>query len=154
MDVKKTHVGLEHIKSMCVAIHRQTQQDNFNPELLVGLSRGGLIPLALLAGEGMFNNRNVKTIPIASYDDVNNQKELKLLASVDTEDYKSFASILIVDDIADTGETLLYILELLKRDISPITIKVATLFYKKKSKLIPDYYVEETSDWIVFPWEE
>jgi len=32
-------------------------------------------------------------------------------------------------------------------------IKTAALFYKKRAMFTPDYYVEETANWIVFPWE-
>jgi hypoxanthine phosphoribosyltransferase len=52
---------------------------------------------------------------------------------------------LIVDDIADTGKTLDGY-----QDLFPI----ATLFYKPRSIVKPTFYVKETSNWIVFPWEK
>jgi len=57
----------------------------------------------------------------------------------------AFLETLIVDDIADTGLTL-----------TPYkNFKIATVYYKPRSKIKPDYYVREVnnSDWIVFPWE-
>lgn len=56
----------------------------------------------------------------------------------------STGSVLIVDDIADTGVTL---------DGKQFLFPIATLFYKPRSIVKPTFYVEETSDWIVFPWE-
>jgi len=56
-----------------------------------------------------------------------------------------YKNILIVDDIADTGITLK------KYDNLYLT---ATLFYKACSSVKPDFYVEETTKWIVFPWED
>ena len=51
---------------------------------------------------------------------------------------------LIVDDIADTGETLTPYRE----------YKIATLYYHKQSKVLPDVWVfEKTDDWVLFPWE-
>ena len=51
---------------------------------------------------------------------------------------------LIVDDIADTGKTL---------DGFQMLFPTATLFYKPRSIIKPTFYVEETEDWIVYPWE-
>jgi len=50
---------------------------------------------------------------------------------------------LVVDDVADTGATL----EKFKN------YKTATLHYKPWSSVKPTYYVEETTDWIIYPWE-
>lgn len=53
---------------------------------------------------------------------------------------------LVVDDIADSGHTL-------NNTVAGFT---ATLYYKKTSKHIPDFYAEEIagdSGWIIFPWE-
>ena len=50
---------------------------------------------------------------------------------------------LIVDDIADSGETL-----------QPYAgYVVFTICYNKKSLVEPDFWVYETSEWVVFPWE-
>ncbi len=152
-EVKKTYVSLDHVKSMCRDIYQQVQDDNIKPDLLLTMCRGGLIPTGLLAGEEMFNNRNVVTISIESYSDDNQQKELILRFPAHLEDYASFNTILIIDDIADSGETLDFVITLIKEALPNATIKTAVLFYKPKSKIKPDYYVEETTDWIVFPWE-
>lgn len=53
--------------------------------------------------------------------------------------------ILVVDDIADTGKTLL--------KYQQSRYKLATLYYKKRSIVKPHFYAEETENWIVFPWE-
>jgi hypoxanthine phosphoribosyltransferase len=153
-DIKKTYVNFEQIKSMCSNIHEQVKADNFKPDLLIGICRGGLIPLGILAGEAMLNNRNTVTISTESYDDAGKQKALRFRFPVPVESYKNYETILIIDDLADTGETLDAVLKLLKQHLTNATIKSAVLFYKTKSKIKPDYYVEETTDWIVFPWEQ
>jgi hypoxanthine phosphoribosyltransferase len=51
-----------------------------------------------------------------------------------------------VDDICDTGDTALAWREK--------GYKIATMFYKKGSKVCPDFWRYEKEDkWIVFPWE-
>jgi hypoxanthine phosphoribosyltransferase len=54
-------------------------------------------------------------------------------------------SILVVDDITDTGETL--------KHFASIGYITATLCYKKRSIIKPNFYIHETDKWIVFPWE-
>lgn len=56
---------------------------------------------------------------------------------------------LICDDIADSGKTLLRISSEFKN------IKTATIYYKEKSVIIPEYWLEELADsvWLQFPWE-
>jgi hypothetical protein len=60
--------------------------------------------------------------------------------------------VLLVDDIADTGESLLTAMEHLK-ERGAKSIFVVTLVKKPHSKVVPDLYVKETSAWVVFPWE-
>lgn len=154
MDIKKTHVSFERIVEMCSILHQQMQVAGFEPDLLVSIARGGDFPGAVLASEHAFNNRHKVSINVASYGADHQQRELKLLLPVHTEDYKDFKSILVIDDIADTGHTLELVTELLKKGVPTATIQTAVLFYKLKSKVKPNYYVEETADWIVFPWEK
>lgn len=56
--------------------------------------------------------------------------------------------VLLIDDLVDIGNTLSDHLDTL--DGEAVT---ATLFYKPQSIIKPDYYVQETKEWIVFPWE-
>ncbi|OGN16570.1 MAG: hypothetical protein A3B99_01940 [Candidatus Yanofskybacteria bacterium RIFCSPHIGHO2_02_FULL_44_12b] len=54
---------------------------------------------------------------------------------------------LIVDDIADSGGTMIEFLGRKK-------YATATLFYNKTSKYTPTYFCRKKTDWVVFPWEE
>src|SRR5580704_1751917 len=72
----KRCISLDTVHSMCKKIYEQAMhetEDPFEPELIIGLCRGGLVPLCFLAGDGMFNNRQVRTISIASYNDQGTQ---------------------------------------------------------------------------------
>ena len=54
--------------------------------------------------------------------------------------------ILVVDDIADTGETL--------KDFQNKHNVICTFHYHEQSIVKPDFYCEEKGDkWIVYPWE-
>ena len=62
-------------------------------------------------------------------------------------------SVLVLDDIADSGETLTEIKKTLKRLYPDIDIKIATLLYKRTSIVRPDFFAKETTEWIEFLWD-
>ena len=59
---------------------------------------------------------------------------------------------LLVDDVSDSGRTLQVAIDL-ARLYGAREVRTATLYIKKKTMLVPDYFVEEVDRWIVFPWE-
>ncbi|MDH5460269.1 MAG: phosphoribosyltransferase family protein, partial [Candidatus Bathyarchaeota archaeon] len=60
--------------------------------------------------------------------------------------------VLIVDEVADTGKSLKLVKEHVIKE-GAAEVKVATVYYKPWSIIMPDYYEKETSRWVVFPWE-
>ena len=67
--------------------------------------------------------------------------------------------VLIVDDVFDTGNTIKAVIEELQRRArgnTPGEIRVAVLWFKpsrNETELVPDYYLRETDEWLVFPHE-
>ena len=67
--------------------------------------------------------------------------------------------LLIVDDVFDTGNTIVAVIEDLKRrarDNTPEDVRVAVPWYKptrNETDLVPDYFIRETAEWLVFPHE-
>ena len=59
--------------------------------------------------------------------------------------------VLIVDDIADTGSTLLHVISNLK---SGTSYKTATLHAQPHSKHKPNYFVSTVRNWVVYPYEK
>ena len=71
---------------------------------------------------------------------------------------KSKDSLLIVDDVHDTGMSIDQIITDLKKACKKNApeIKIATPYFKtlkNKTQRIPDYYLYETDQWLVFPHE-
>ncbi|HEY1890732.1 MAG TPA: phosphoribosyltransferase family protein, partial [Steroidobacteraceae bacterium] len=77
-----------------------------------------------------------------------------LVSRVTAED-----ELLIVDDVFDSGHSLEAVIAQLKRRCRrnlPQKIRIATVYYKperRQTLLAPDYFVHETSQWLVFPHE-
>ena len=67
--------------------------------------------------------------------------------------------LLIVDDVFDTGNTIAAVIEELRkraRDNTPDDIRIAVPWYKPSrndTDLVPDYFIHETAEWLVFPHE-
>ncbi len=67
--------------------------------------------------------------------------------------------VLIVDDVFDTGNTIVAVIdELTKRarDNTPEDMRVAVPWYKpsrNETDIVPDYFIRETAEWLVFPHE-
>jgi len=60
---------------------------------------------------------------------------------------------LVIDDICDMGRTFSNIYGHMLQGKKSATAFFSVLFYKPRSKFKPDLYIEEVTEWIVFPWE-
>src|SRR6266481_1655671 len=69
-DVNKVTFSAEQIERMCVKLHGIIKKDAFTPDLILAVSRGGLVPTGFLVNEKMFDMRNVSVICIKSYSDM------------------------------------------------------------------------------------
>ncbi len=61
-------------------------------------------------------------------------------------------NVLILDDIVDSGDTLVEVLKVLRQMYPKVIFKTASLFYKKSARIAPDWYVREADTWIDFFW--
>lgn len=122
--------------------------ESFKADAIVGVARGGLT-LAHALAEGL-KIREVQAIRTELYDDMSKREQLSVF---DTLSFTDASRVLIVDDIADSGETLLAVMEHLKVKYPHILFHSATLFYKKSSLYEPHTWINEADDWIDFFWE-
>jgi hypoxanthine phosphoribosyltransferase len=129
----------------------QTQKirQTFQPDLIVAICRGGLVPARILSD--LLENSNIATIQIKYYIGIAKTEktpELKQPITLNIEDKK----VLLVDDIADSGESLKLAKNYLAEQGAK-EVKIATLYHKPGSITTPDYCEKQTSSWIVFPWD-
>ena len=128
---------------------REIILDNFNPDVIVGLSRGGLTPGVMMSH---WFQKPFKPVKAALRD------------FPDWEDYlpkKTDKRILIVDDICDSGETFQKISDFLnsrKEKSTQTDIRFASLWWNNEVEFEPHYYAQECAKdsgniWIHFPWE-
>ena len=120
-------------------------------EAIVCITRGGLVPAAIVARE--LGVRLVETICIASYHEYKAQGGLEVLKPVARDLVDRWggdgAGILVVDDLVDTGKTARVVRELLPK------AHFATVYAKPKGRPLVDTFITEVSQdtWIYFPWD-
>tara|TARA_R110002020_G_scaffold364895_1_gene577157 strand:- start:46 stop:498 length:453 start_codon:yes stop_codon:yes gene_type:complete len=121
---------------------------------VIGLARGGLIPATIISYE---LDVPLLSYAISSYKDTTKTDEFKINQFIHFNDLKCLKGneprVLVIDDICDTGDTMLYICKQI--NLAGIKAKYATLFTKKKHKEFLDHYgvVISNDTWIEFPWE-
>lgn len=118
-------------------------------DALVAITRGGLVPAAIVARE--LNIRVVESVAVKSYDHQSQAgiKVLKSIAQDILDKAKAGGRILIVDDLVDTGATARAV-----RDMLP-GAHFATVYAKPKGREMVDTFITEVSQdtWIFFPWD-
>ena len=118
-------------------------------EAIVAVTRGGLVPAAIVARE--LEIRTIETVYIASYHDYKNQGGLQVLKTIaaDIARLDHGAKILVVDDLVDTGATAKVVKDLLPK------AHVATVYAKPQGRPMVDTFITEVSQdtWIYFPWD-
>ena len=139
----------------------------FKPDFLVGLWRGGSA-VGIAVQEGL-DDFGVKTDHIASRTSYTGARSYSEMSSKGDnirvhglqyllENLCSHHSMLIVDDVYSTGSSVNAVLRQLaqktRRNL-PHDIRVATVWYRPTDKTLrtPEYFVHETSDWLVLPYE-
>jgi len=116
-------------------------------DLVVGIARGG-IPVAMVVSDHL--NVKVDFVNVKSYNDIGKRSPPKILSTL-TEAIQG-KDILLVDDLVDQGDTLTLMKGFLSAQ-KPKTLESAVLFKKPWSKTQPDFFLEEVSEWVVFPFE-
>ena len=142
-------------------------ESGFRPDFLVGLWRGGSA-VGIAVQEGL-EHFGVPTDHIAirtSYSGAARYSEMISKAEAIRvhgmqyllENLCAEHSMLIVDDVYSTGSSVTAVIRQLaertRRNL-PRDIRVATVWYRPSERTLrtPDYYVRETRDWLVLPYE-
>jgi len=118
-------------------------------DAILGIARGGL-SMAQMLGE-YYDMREVYAINTIGY---NNTQKRESVEVFNIPDLKLAKQVLIVDDIVDSGETLVEVLKVLKERYPKVTFLTAAIFYKKTACIKPTWYVKEPQGWVEFFWSE
>jgi uncharacterized protein len=166
--MKKIHYTAEQVEGQVLEILRQMQRDNWRPDYVVGLTRGGLVPANMIS---QYLGVPMHALHVSLRDNIEKDCESNLWMAEDAYGYLADPKkILIVDDINDSGATLNWIKrdweggclpqEEKWEDIWSNTTRFAVLVDNQASEFHGiNYSAEEINKaeedcWCVFPWEE
>jgi len=138
----------EDIHKACDNLYDKIKHKKY--DAILAVSRGGLIPAAILAYN--LNIKKVTTIAVRTYD----EDRVKLLdfSILSQPDFDIMnGKVLVVDDLIETGETIKIIKDL---DWKTNNIELDfVVLYSKGFNADINYYGEEVDsfNWISFPWD-
>jgi hypoxanthine phosphoribosyltransferase len=137
------------IYDMILSQTQKIQNQNYKPDIIIAIAKGGLIPARTLTD--LLEIQELRYIHIEFYKDINKTRQeptLKQNLTIQVLGKKT----LLVDDIADTGRSLNLAKTYLQQQ-GACQIKTATLYKKPQSSTTPDFYEKQTASWVVFPWD-
>ena len=168
-QIQKHFISEEELLNDSYRLGVQIYNSGFEPTFVVGLWRGGST-VGIYVQECL-QHLGVKMNHIAirtSYRGLNHYTSMTqnpkdnirvhgthyLLENLNHDD-----RLLLVDDVCGSGQTLNVVLSRLKKRLKrnmPQEIKIATVWNKPKKRVAsisPDFYVHQTEDWLVLPYE-
>jgi len=137
----KLYYTWQDFENDCRLLAEQIKKDKVEYKQIVAITRGGLFVAGLLSQ--FLEAVPIETVSIHSYYG-SARKRMEIM-----KEGSSDKPTLICDDVVDTG----YTAEAVKK-MYPNS-KIVTLHYKSRNKPVikPDYFMEDTDAWIVYPWE-
>jgi hypothetical protein len=161
--MEKLFVSAEELLRDSLELARRVVASGMRPTFLVAMWRGGT-PIGIAVQEVLeYHSIHADHIAIrtSSYTGTGEQQKSVRVHATDYLVSRLAAEdeLLIVDDVFDSGHSLDAVIDELRarcRRNLPDKIRIATVYYKperRRSALVPDFYVHETSRWLVFPHE-
>ncbi len=159
----KIYISAQQLLEDSLELGRQILASGFRPDYIVGVWRGGT-PVGIMVQE-LLDFYGVETdhisIRTSSYSAMNKRENKVRVHGLSylTSAMNSEDSLLIVDDVFDTGLSVSAILKKLReksRKNLPHDIRVATAYFKpdkNRTDFAPDFCAHKTNDWLVFPHE-
>ncbi len=152
-EMTYTAPSWDHIQNLSFDLYMDIKKSNYKPDIMAGVSRGGLVPARILSDLYLSDKMKVTLaiMQIGFYSGIDKTNKEPIIYQ-DLPGHIYGKRILLIDDVSDSGVSLDFALKYLHMK-KPLEVVVGTLYYKPWSILKPHFYVEETSSWIVFPHE-
>lgn len=147
MNEDKRYLSWSAHEKGVIAIAQAIEHHNEDPDYVVGIARGGLpgaiilshaldLPFAAVEADYYDGEERNETVEVGEFTDI------------------PTGNVVIFDDIVDTGETMAAIKSIVEGMTgNKSEVITAALNVKPDREFDPDYWVEETDAWVVYPWE-
>ena len=158
---KKQYIKPDKLLNDSLKLGMKIFKSGYKPNCIIGIWRGGAQISITIQELLEYLNIKMKNIYIgtSSYYDIEKQdstiyidSQINKIRNLTKED-----KILIIDDVHDTGLSIQKVINHIQMYCYSIpTIKVGTIYFKSdnnKTNNVPDFYIYDTDDWLVFPHE-
>ena len=151
MEFKANLVSWNDIEEWCKKLMDKII-DSYKPDIIVALSRGGLVPGRILSD--MLWIKDIVALKTEHWG-VTATRDAKATLKDPGSLNLSGKNVLIVDDITDTGQSMKLAYDFVSKQ-KPESLKTAVMLHINRSSFKPDYYASEIDQkdwtWFIFPW--
>ncbi len=159
--IEKLYIDAQELLEDSWRLGAMVADSGFRPTFIVAIWRGGA-PIGVAVQE-MLKARGIQAdhiaIRTASYQGIDGREDVVQVYSMNylIKNICSDDSLLIVDDVFDTGRSIEAVIDHLQKKArlnTPEDIRVAVPYFKPTRNLsnrIPDYFLHETEQWLKFP---
>ena len=141
----------DYLYGLCREVAEQIKHSDFRPDIIVALARGGWFPSRVLCD--FLGLDDLTSLKIEHYVGTGLAGQGPHIRYPLNGDALAGKRVLIVDDIADTGKSLLHALDYVY-SLKPAEVRTATLQHLDTSEYRADFVGEELAEWawVIFPW--
>jgi len=141
----------DYIYGLCRGLSKDIRKSGYKPDVIVALARGGWFAGRVLCD--FLNLNDLTSLKIEHYTGTANASDGPRIRYLFDGDSVRNKKVLIVDDISDTGKSMITAREYIMK-LKPAGVKMATLQHLTCSQLQADYVGEVLDEWawVVFPW--
>ena len=122
------------------------------PDVVLAISRGGLVPAGMLGYR--LGWRDMLLAAVVVYDDEKGFRGEAEFLQFPSDDELRGKTVAVIDEVWDSGTTIAAVSERIRAaGGTPIT---AVLHYKpgrSRVDLVPDHFIVETDDWVIYPFK-
>ncbi len=158
----KTVLSAQDLLEDSIELGIKVLENGFEPTMIIAIWRGGT-PVGMAVQEtlsyGGIESDHI-AIRTSSYIGVDERGKVSVHGlNYIVKKIRHTDRVLIVDDVFDTGNTIVAVIAELTRRArgnTPEDIRVAVPWFKparNETSITPDYYLHETEEWLVFPHE-
>ena len=140
----------QHIETLQTQIQKFILEKDIRFRSIIGVANGGLNISRPISQNLKIPHAELR---VSWYDGQTKRQEplVDIIDCIVLEHY--CGNLLLIDDLTDTGDTLITIKNHPK--LQDKTFYTAVLYHNFSAKIMPDFYVvEKPHDWLVFPWND
>jgi hypoxanthine phosphoribosyltransferase len=148
--VNKQHLTWTQIEDLAIKLADRLPRGY---DVMLVITRGGMVPACIISER--LNLRNILVAAVLFYTAQERTLDKPIFLQFPADPLLNGKRVLIVDDVWDSGRTIMAVRERVR--VAGGTPDTAVLHFKPGRTAFldtrPDFYVDETDAWIVYPWD-